>query len=213
MTKRLAWAKEHQNWVQRQWDSVIWSDESKFEVHLDNSRGLVIRTAGEAYNSDCLRRQVKYPGSVMVWGCMSAKGVGVLHIIDGTVNAAAYGSILTSHLLPSIEKLQTTEGEFIFQQDNAPCHRARTITSWFANNDIPVLPWPANSPDLSPIENLWAQMKKSLRERPISNIEALKVRLVEIWNSISPEECQKLVATMPRRINEVICRKGDATKW
>lgn len=213
MKKRLEWAKEHQNWVQRQWDSVIWSDESKFEVHFDNPQGLVIRTAAEANNSDCLRRKVKYPGSIMVWGCMSSQGVGVLHIIDGTVNAAVYGSILTWHLLPSIETLQTADGEFIFQQDNAPCHKARSITSWFTANEIQVLPWPANSPDLSPIENLWGKMKKSLRESPIFTIAALKERVVQVWSQILPEECQKLVSTMPRRIKEVIHRKGDATKW
>ena len=65
--KRLEWAKKHQIWVRRQWDTVIWSDESRFEVCVGDTRGRVIRTKHEALHKDCLRRAVKFPASLMVF--------------------------------------------------------------------------------------------------------------------------------------------------
>lgn len=122
--KRLAWAKARSSWTQRQWDSVIFSDESKFDVCVGDTRKRVIRKKDEAYHKDCLKRTVKFPASVMVWGCFSAKGVGQLHFIEGTVNAPKYIQILEEHLLTSVPML-TTFDEFIFQQDGASCHTAK----------------------------------------------------------------------------------------
>lgn len=163
--KRLAWSKARRLWVQRQWDSVIFSDESKFDVCVGDSRTRVIRKRNEAYHTDCLRRAVKFPASVMVWGCMSSKGVGKLHFIDGTIKAMDYVNILETNLLPSIPNLSTAD-EYIFQQDGAPPHTAKLTKNWFLSKNIPVLDWPASSPDLNPIESLWALMKRRLRNDP-----------------------------------------------
>lgn len=124
MKKRLLWTKERRSWVQRQWDSIIFSDESKFDVCVGDARKRVIRKSTEAYNKDCLKRTVKFPASVMVWGCMSSKGVGQLHFIDGIVNAEKYIKILEENLIPSVSKLADC-GENIFQQDGASSHTAK----------------------------------------------------------------------------------------
>lgn len=92
--KRLQWTKLRISWTQRQWNTIIFSDESKFDVCVGDSRRRVIRTKAEAYQKDCLKRTVKFPASVMAWGCMSAKGVGKLHFVDGIVNAEKYMHIL-----------------------------------------------------------------------------------------------------------------------
>lgn len=199
--------------MQRQWDSVIWSDESKFEVCVGDSRSRIIRMPGEEYHTDCLKKKVKFPASVMVWGCMSSQGVGRLLFIDGTVNAAKYKIILQEQLLPSIEMIQLPEGGFIFQQDGAACHTANTVKSWFEEMNIPVLKWPSSSPDLSPIETLWHQMKKVLRTSPVRTIPELKQKLQEIWNNFQPEYCKSLVDTMPKRIDAVLKQKGGCTQW
>lgn len=67
---RLIWARNYRFWTQEQWRSVIWSDESKFDVCVGDTRKRVLRTAKEAYHNDCLVKKVKFPKSVMVWGCM-----------------------------------------------------------------------------------------------------------------------------------------------
>lgn len=149
----------------------------------------------------------------MVWGCMSAKGVGNLHFVDGIVNTDKYIGILQDHLLPSIPRLQTSYGEYTFQQDAAACHTSRKSKSWIATNNIPILDWPSSNPDLSPIETLWGRMKKELRKSPARTKPELKDKLSAIWNSFTPEFCQTLVNSMPKRILEVIASKGDATKY
>ena len=180
---------------------------------LGDSRKRVLWTSSGTYHKDCLKRCVKFPASVMVWGCMSARGVGNFTMVEGTINALKYQDILNSQLLPCIPDLQTAEGEYLFQQDGASCHTAKSTKEWFTSNDISVIPWPSSSPDLSPIESLWGNMKRELRRHPVRSINELKVKLQNIWQSTSPECCQKLVDTMPRRTAAVISRNGDATQW
>ncbi len=78
---------------------------------------------------------------------------------ESTVNAAIYQEILEHFMLPSADKLYG-DADFIFQQDLAPAHTAKGTKSWFNDHGVTVLDWPANSPDLNPIENLWGIVKK-----------------------------------------------------
>lgn len=211
-TNRVKFAQKHRNWTADQWRRIIWSDESKFEVTVGDERSKVIREKGEAFHKDCLKRKVKFPASVMIWGCMSAQGVGCLQFIEGTVNAEKYKSILQESLLPSIPKLKH-RNKFTFQQDGASCHTAKTTMAWLKKKKIPTMAWPSSSPDLSPIETLWWKMKKMLRKDPSRSKADLKEKLSLVWNGITPEECRALVDTMPLRIKAVQDAKGDATKW
>ncbi len=92
--------------------------------------------------------------SVMIWAAMSSAGVGPLCFLKSTVNAAIYQDILEHFKLPSADK-RYGDADFIFQQDLAPAHTAKGTKSWFNDYGVTVLDWPANSPDLKPIENLW----------------------------------------------------------
>lgn len=173
----------------------------------------VLRKKHEAFHKDCINKKTKFAASVMVWGCFSARGMGQLHFVEGTVNAMKYEKILEEYLLPSIPMLESTGGEFIFQQDGASCHTARRIKSWLADNDIQTIPWPANSPDMSPIETIWGLMKKKLRQTPAKTVDELKTRLKVIWDEITPDLCANLVDTMPKRVLSVIQHKGGVTEW
>lgn len=104
----------------------------------------------------CLKSSVKYPQSVMVWSAMSAAGVAPLCFIKDRVNAASYQEILEHFILPSAEKLYGDE-DFVFQHDLAPAHSANTTGKWFTDHGITVLNWPANSPDLNPIEQRFSK--------------------------------------------------------
>lgn len=210
--KRLKFARDHLNWTADQWRQIIWSDESKFEVTVGDVRKKVIRNKDEAFHKDCIKRKVKFPGSVMIWGCMSAQGVGRLHFIEDTVNAVKYQNILETSLLPSISILKY-QNAYIFQQDGASCHTARTTKAWLDSKRIPTMEWPSSSPDLSPIETLWWKIKKKLRKYPSRSINDLKEKIKAVWDSTTPEECEELIATMPIRIKAVIESKGDITKW
>ncbi len=94
---------------------------------------------------------------------MSSAGVGPLCFLKSTVNAAIYQELLEHLMLPSADKLYG-DADFIFQQDLAPTHTAKGTKSWFNDHGVTVLDWPANSPDLNPIENLWGIVKRKMKE-------------------------------------------------
>lgn len=150
----------------------------------------------------------------MVWGCMTATGVGELFLCEGRMNSHRYIEMLEEVLEPSALKLFDEDvPDYIFQQDNAPCHKSRTVTSWFRENDIRVLEWPAQSPDLSPIEHLWSILKVKVSKFKCNSKDTLKTKVKEVWNSITQEECFRLVASMPRRVHAVIKARGGTTKY
>ncbi|CAJ0924592.1 unnamed protein product [Ranitomeya imitator] len=209
--RRLTWATEKQHWTVAKWSQVLFSDESKFCMSFGNQGARVWRKTGEKEMPKCLKSSVKYPQSVMVWGAMSAAGVGPLCFIKGRVNAASYQEILEHFMLPSAEMLYGDE-DFIFQHDLAPAHSAKTTGKWFTDHGITVLNWPANSPDLNPIENLWDIVKRKLRDARPNTLDELKAAIEASWASITSQQCHRLIASMPRRIEAVISAKGFPTK-
>ncbi len=210
--KRLTWAVKKKNWTVAQWSKVLFSDESKFYISFGNQGPRVWRKSGEAQNPCCLKSSVKFPQSVMIWAAMSSAGVGPLCFLKSTVNAAIYQEILEHFMLPSADKLYG-DADFIFQQDLAPAHSAKATSTWFKDHGIPVLNWPANSPDLNPIENLWGIVKRKMRYARPNNAEELKATIRATWALITPEQCHKLIDSMPRRIAAVIQAKGAPTKY
>ncbi len=195
-----------------QWSKVLFSDESKFCISFGNQGPRVWRKTGEAQNPCCLKSSVKFPQSVMIWAAMSSAGVGPLCFLKSTVNAAIYQEILEHFMLPSTDKLYG-DADFLFQQDLAPAHTAKGTKSWFNDHGVTVLDWPANSPDLNPIDNLWGIIKRKMRDTRPNNADDLKATVKETWASIPPQQCHKLITSMPRRIEAVIKAKGAPTKY
>ncbi len=150
--------------------------------------------------------------SVMIWAAMSSAGVGPLCFLKSTVNAAIYQEILEHFMLPSADKLYG-DADFIFQQDLAPAHTAKGTKSWFNDHGVTRLDWPANSPDLNPIENLWGIVKRKMRDTRPNNADELKATVKETWASVPPQQCHKLITSTPRRIEAVIKAKGAPTKY
>ncbi len=210
--KHLTWAVEKNNWTVAQWSKVLFSDESTFCISFGNQGPRVWRKSEEAHNPCCLKSSVKFPQSVMIWAAMSSAGVGPLCFLKSTVNAAIYQEILEHFMLPSADKLYG-DADFIFQQDLAPAHTAKGTKSWFNDHGVTVLDWPANSPDLNPIENLWGIVKRKMRDTRPNNADELKATVKETWASILPQQCHKLITSMPRRIEAVIKAKGAPTKY
>lgn len=212
MRKRLQWAKQFSLWTEDDWKRVVWSDEARFELQFGSQTSTVIRRPNEAYLPECIKKQVKFPTSVMVWGCMSGNGLSKLCFVDGTVNTEKYESILEEYLIPFIDE-HHADGNFVFQQDGATCHTSKKSMAWFERNNIEVLPWTANSPDLSPIENIWGEMKKHLRKRQPKTKEELMAELSKIWATMSLRTVHNFIEKEQRRIRAVITNNGGVTKY
>ena len=101
-----------------------------------------------------------------VWGAISLIGKSELLVIQGNLTAVrCRDEILIPHLIPFINRHQNP-GQIIFPQDNAPPHRARVTHDFLDTNNINVMrPWPAESPDINPIENLWDHLDNLVRNQ------------------------------------------------
>ncbi len=208
----LTWAKEKKNWAVAQWSKVLFSYESKFCISFGNEGPRVWRKGGEAHSPSCLKSSVKFAQSVMISGAMSSAGVGPLCFLKTNVTAPVYQIFLEHFMLPSADQL-FKDADLIFQQDLAPVHTAKSTKSWLSDHGVDVLDWPANSPDLNPIENLWGIVKRKMRNKRPKNADELKAAVKETWASIPPQQCHKLITSMPRRIEAVIKAKGAPTKY
>ncbi|KAI4880118.1 hypothetical protein NFI96_005083 [Prochilodus magdalenae] len=81
---------------------------------------------------------------------------------------------------------QFGDGPFLFQPDRTPVHRASSIKTWRSESGVEELDWPAQSPDLHPIEHLWDGLERRLRARPSrpTSVSDLTHVLLEEWSGI-----------------------------
>jgi hypothetical protein len=151
----------------------------------------------------------------MLWGCMLWDGVGHCCKIDTTLDGQLYTEILEDELLKTLEYYNKSIHDVFFQQDNDSKHTCKLAKKWFQEHKLEVLDWPAHSPDLNPIEHLWAYLKRKLNEyeQPPDGMRELWERVQDEWNNIPTELCEKLIGSMAERIEAVIDGKGDVSKF
>jgi len=174
------------------------------------------KAPGEGLSKRTVQATVKHGGgSTMVWGCMTTQGVGRMCIVDGIMNAEKYIKILDQNLVATARDHHMLRSGFIFQQDGDPKHTSRPASEWFEDHRINVLKWPAQSPDLNPIEHLWEHLKRQFNsyENHPTSIHELEARINREWEKIDPKVCEDLIASMPRRLEAVIRAKGGSTKY
>ena len=203
--RRLLWAKENQ---QREWDQVLFTDECTFKLHHKKNH------AWQKRGKRMIGRTVKHPAKVHFWGCVSANGFGQGCTFTKNLNAAGLITIYQHALLPSAKSLFGPHNStWVLQEDNDPKHKSKLATQWKASHNISTLPWPAQSPDLNCIENVWGVLKANVAARRAKTVKGLRKVIQEEWKKLGREYAAKLVGSMEIRVQEVIAVKGDVIMY
>lgn len=209
---RRDWCDRMQVWTKEQWAKVIWSDESHFQVINRSGRMVVRRTSKEQDQPFSFRPRLQGGGgNVSVWGCFTASGPGPILAYQGRLTSAAYVNLISAALPQFIDDLSADqEDDWYFQQDNAPCHKAANTLRWFEQQQIRVLPWPPTSPDLNPIENIWAEIERELAKINITSVPRLEEEIKRIWYQFDNEKWRKLSDSVSNRVPKILKVKGGS---
>lgn len=209
---RKKWAKKYIKWGVDEWKQVMFSDESTFER---------FGTGGRQYYYSNAEHKQKHPhhfrqkmtgggGKVQVWGCITYNGVGDLEWVDGTMEKEHYCDILRSYVVPSCQWNSMDPKTFIFQHDNSSVHTAKIVKRYLSRAKIKVLDWPANSPDISPIERVWGHIDEQLNhyDTPPKNKDELFARIENIWNNLPPNYLNELYRELPEKMQMLVKTNG-----
>ena len=152
-------------------------------------------------------------GGVMVWAGIGHHGKADLVFIDNRLNSQGYVRLLRDQLEKHTERI--FDPIFIFQQDNAAVHTAKIVREHFEDDIIGVLAWPARSPDLNIIENVWSTLSRAVfrGETQFQTVSELKEALTAAWEAIPLNSLQVLYKSLPKRIISVLENRGGSTKY
>ena len=196
--RRKSWCRAHKNVDFRDW---IFSDESSFEVRNCSSvqRSYVHRAKNLRFSPCCvLPCPTQSRAKLMVWGCITATGPGPLTFVEGHIDSKKYIEILQEQLealldeIPLSRRFKTT-----FQHDNAPPHVSKYSKAALSKMHIIISSWPALSPDLNIIENVWALLKRAVRKHKAISTPSLKRAIMSEWSKIVTKRlCERLYYTL-----------------
>lgn len=171
-------------------------------------RAYVQRPRGAALDPKYTSKEgPRLQGKVSLWGCISAGGLGHAELYAESLNAASYQRILKLNLAHSAIDV-CPPGQWWFQQDNWTVHTAATTRVWFEREGMDVIDWPAWSPDLNPIEELWHDLKQRVYGRHPKSMEQLEQFIKEEWDNTSLDFITHICLNMPHRIQLVIKNSG-----
>ena len=211
---RNQWARNHLRWTRAMWRRVLFTDESKFRLRGADGRTRVWRRVGERFAQCCVQEVDRWGGGgLMVWGGISYHSRSQLHVFPGRVNGQTYrDQVLAPHVMPFFA---ANPGVTILQQDNARAHTSRVSMTFLQARNVQVLPWPALSPDMAPIEHVWdilGQRVSRLAAQP-QNLQQLQAALQAEWWNIPQRTIQNIINSMRSRCIECVRANGGHTRY
>ncbi len=216
ISQRKKYFEKYRNKTYDYFENFIFTDESMFRILNAKGGSTYYKNAKSgSENRVCVRTKKFGGGGVMIWGFITSKGDFKIFKCPKKVNSGAYIKILEDFALPEIVKCGFKLSDVIFMQDNASCHTSQVTKKWFQNNNITLMDWPPQSPDMNPIENLWDLLdsRARVRQNEIIDDATLWNILLEESKKIDKSYVIKLYQSIPRRINALKDSKFDITKY
>ncbi len=232
VAKRLAFAKAHRK---TNWSTVVFSDRKKFLFWYPGTK--VKRVVWCIQGTRPEAKVSHHPQAFNVYAALTPHGLTDVHVVAGTskhttthttkqgkparnITAGEYQRVLSDTLLPQGCKLMggALGSAWVFQQDNDPTHKAAPQVVQAYNkahgSSISVLPnWPPSSPDLNPIENVWALVQAKVNKKGLDSFEKFKEAVIQELRALSKGTISNLYGSMKRRIEAVITRGGGRTGY
>lgn len=204
---RLSFAEGYSRWTADDWSRVLFSDETHFYLG-HHGREYVQRPHGAALDPHYTRKDhAPLRGKVSLWGCICAHGLGHAELYVDSLDARRYQTILGLNLVASARQFWP-RGQWWFQQDNWTVHTAATSRAWFHTHGVDVLDWPAWSPDLNPIEELWNDLKRHVYQRSPATMEQLEQFISEEWAATDLNFIARICTNMPHRLQQLLANSG-----
>jgi DDE superfamily endonuclease len=211
LRRRISFAEGYSRWTKDDWRRVMWSDHTLFTLDYQ-SREYVTRPPGRAFDPEFLDEQPRLQGAVWLWGCFCAGGLGHAELYEGTLDAVQYQRILSLNLVRSAHVFWP-RGQWWFQQDNATPHTAGTSRAWFHTHGVDLIDFPPWSSDLSPIENLWNDLKRRVNAHHPRTMEELEFWIGKEWEATELDFCESACLSMPERLQLVQASKGHKIRY
>lgn len=211
---RLQWAMRHCHW-RSQWGRVVWSDEASVYLRRRDGRLRIWMKRGCRTPAHLVLPVTQGGGRLLIWGAIWTNGRSELHIQRENMNSERYVNVLERYIYPLSFRLGDPSTDWWLMDDNATCHRSSVTNSYKSQAAIRTLSWPARSPDLNPIENMWSLLKRRVRRLLLPGDDLLRLEhlLRQEWSSISQATVNRLIESMPSRVHDVIQLSGDSTRY
>ena len=207
---RERWAINHSFWSEARWNRVVFTDESRFRLHVNDGRVMVWRKRGQRFDERFITKSaLAGGGSVHVWGGIWRGGRTALRILRQTVNGETYCATLET-----LVHEPNLPINWVLQDDNARPHRCARVNEFKTANGIRSLAvWPSFSPDLNVIEHCWDYFGRKVQAAAPTSLHQLEIVLQREWIEMPQEYVDNLVGSMRRRIREVIVARGGSTRY
>ena len=217
---RLQWALEHVNWTSAQWNSILWSAETRVNTDFQTSVW-VTRKPGEEMDETCLRISPPDRRGLMFWASFHGATKGPCLFWEkewGSINPKSY----RRHVVPLIEEYlkslrQEDQHLSLMQDEKASGRQNQDTTQYLAERDMEPKYWPSSSPDLNPIEAVWNWMKDWIQKQsPGENqpgTDILRRQVQEAWDAVPEDLLRDLIKSMPERCQTVIDAEGGYTRF